>query len=204
MTVIEAKVDASTDDAFDSLDSFPGDSAAGNTIFWGATAATETMYTGARWSGLGIPAGATFNSATMTVYRLVFNSDGNEFVTFHLQVDSAAATFTPGSDSPFDRFGSATFTSSNSWTMGADGGDTDSETTPDFAAALSSVSTAVGAIDGLVLVGIGEGSSTDAQCEAYAYDLDSALSAFLEIDYTPGAGGAAPVFRNFMTMGVGR
>lgn len=192
MTIISQQIAASADDAHDSGDFFPGDQTTNVTHFIGPTAADEVMYSGMRWANVNIPSGATINSCTITGYRIAFNSDGNEVVNLYVEHTKAPSGFTVGTDSPADRYGAGTgFGSATQWSMGADGGNLDPETSPDLTTPVQAALDAAGGIDHLVIVAIGDGAQLNAQAEFYAFDSgDGSDAMLLDLEYTAGGGGS--------------
>lgn len=205
MTTYSARIAESTDDAYDSNDSFPGSSNTDTVIYVGATAVGETLYSGFIHDAVNITSGATINSCTITGYRIAFSSDGNEQVTIYCLENGTPTTFGTATNSPFDQFTAGTVTSASvSWTMGADGGDNDPELSPDYAAVVQEVVDTVGNVTDLETLITG---TVNAQANFYSFDNPTTgRSALLDLDWTAsgGGGGSAPKKRGLALLGVGR
>ena len=207
MTTYSSRILTGTNDAHDSNDGFPGSQNTATNVYIGPTAASEVMHSGWIHEDVNITAGATINSATLTVYRIGFDSSGNEVLDSPGIVcleSGTPTTFGTATDSPYDQYTAGPVTTTTvSWTMGADGGDNDPEVSPDIAALIQeALDDSGGDLTDLetLVVDTGAGASV---CSAYAFEnATSGRSALLDIDWTAGAGG--PAFTGYMTLvGVG-
>ena len=195
--IVDAQVASSADDAYHTPTGWPGYDDAGASVIAGARGSNGPQWDGFRWTGLGIPAGATITSA----YALIDQLDWGDDMLTTLAFEDAATpiAFSSGS-SPYHRWATRTaFEVDWSWTKGSPG---DWIQTPSLVAGVQELVDKHGGLNELALLE----DATDVVANSYhewtAYDLDPTRAAKIHIEFSVDSATAPPVRSNGQPSGT--
>ena len=188
---VEKQVSASSDDAYHTPGAWPGYGDTQTIVLAGARGANGAQFGGWRWTGLGVPDGATILDA----YVLLNQAGWDYTITTTLALEDSAipATFSPQS-SPYHRWSSRTdFEVDWTWPKNVP---TTWIQTPSLAAGVQELVDRHGAVDNIVLLEDGTGVLQRQYHQWAAFDGDPDRAATLYIEFSADPDDAPPLRTN--------
>ncbi len=180
-TLVEARIAASTDDAYNAPTGWPGYSHTDTVVYAGAPGGSGPTWGGWRFTGLNIPANATILDAYVE-----FTQAGWGYTvttTLALEKSAAPATFSPGS-SPSARWANRTsFELDWTWPKATPGSKVH---TPSLVGGIQELVSTFGAINELVLLEDGTGVPQGEYHTWESFDASPSQAAMLRVEYSTG------------------